>query len=132
MITVSESAARRAPRAARLGAEGRLLARRPRRQHDRDHGTVGIERRRHVPKTLGEQTRRALTIIQAAIEALGGGSRTSSARACSSPTSPSGRASAPCTARSSARSARRRPWSRSRRLIDDAALVEIEADAIVS
>ena len=35
-------------------------------------GTVGINADGTFPKTAGEQTRRALTIIQAAIEALGG------------------------------------------------------------
>jgi enamine deaminase RidA (YjgF/YER057c/UK114 family) len=35
-------------------------------------GTVGIHADGTFPKTMAEQTRRALTIIQAAIEALGG------------------------------------------------------------
>ena len=35
-------------------------------------GTVGVNADGTLPKTVGEQTRRALQIIQAAIEALGG------------------------------------------------------------
>lgn len=35
-------------------------------------GTVGINADGAYPKTLAEQTRRSLTVIQAAIEALGG------------------------------------------------------------
>jgi hypothetical protein len=55
------------------GAEGRVRARRARGQHDRDIiDTVGINADGTFPKTNGEQTRRALAIIRAAIEALGG------------------------------------------------------------
>ena len=49
-------------------------------------GSVGINADGTYPKTLGEQTRRSLQIILAAVEARGGGPSRSSGRGCSSRT----------------------------------------------
>ena len=94
-------------------------------------GTVGIAADGTFPKTAGEQTRRALTIIRAAIEALGGRLedvvRTRMFVTDISKWEEIG-------AEHGAMFGAIRPATtmvQVARLIDDAALVEIEADAIV-
>ena len=94
-------------------------------------GTVGIDADGTFPKTVGEQTRRALTIIRAAIEALGGRLedvvRTRMFVTDISQWEAVGAVHGEVFA--SIRPAT--TMVEVARLIDDAALIEIEADAIV-
>ena len=72
-ITVTDRAGRtRASSGLEVGADHGLFPRRAQREHHRRHGIGRRQRRRHVSPSLGEQTRRSLQIIRAAIEALGG------------------------------------------------------------
>ena len=96
-------------------------------------GCVGINADGTYAKTVGEQTARSLAIIRAADRSA---RRQAGARHPHADVrhrrQPSGKKSPASTAKCSKTSARRRRSSKCARLIDGEALIEIEADAIVT